>query len=197
MKRILLIATGGTIASRPTDSGLAPQLLADHHPADDSYLLVILFSEIRLVGLNITEKLTYNLTNAIEMSRTHGSLHHAVGGRITEMTGVGLGINLFHAGRKGNGGTHLLQKPTVSLKRTWILGQVRLVIKLCGIKEDTHHCGIIFLHATLHKRCMSFMQSTHSWHQTHCGTLLRAQLLEFCLQLCNCVNYFHFLIYIQ
>ena len=29
MKRILLIATGGTIASRPTDSGLAPQLLAE------------------------------------------------------------------------------------------------------------------------------------------------------------------------
>lgn len=29
MKRILLIATGGTIASRPTDSGLAPQLRAE------------------------------------------------------------------------------------------------------------------------------------------------------------------------
>ncbi|MGN0772363.1 MAG: asparaginase [Candidatus Ventricola sp.] len=29
MKRILLIATGGTIASRPTDSGLAPQLCAE------------------------------------------------------------------------------------------------------------------------------------------------------------------------
>ncbi|MDY3833384.1 MAG: asparaginase [Candidatus Ventricola sp.] len=29
MKRILLIATGGTIASRPTDSGLVPQLLAE------------------------------------------------------------------------------------------------------------------------------------------------------------------------
>ena len=29
MKHILLIATGGTIASRPTENGLAPQLLAD------------------------------------------------------------------------------------------------------------------------------------------------------------------------
>ena len=29
MKHILLIATGGTIASRPTKNGLAPQLLAD------------------------------------------------------------------------------------------------------------------------------------------------------------------------
>ena len=29
MKRILLIATGGTIASRPTDGGLAPQLCAE------------------------------------------------------------------------------------------------------------------------------------------------------------------------
>lgn len=28
MKKILLIATGGTIASRPTDNGLAPELLA-------------------------------------------------------------------------------------------------------------------------------------------------------------------------
>ena len=29
MKNILLIATGGTIASRPTDDGLAPQLRAE------------------------------------------------------------------------------------------------------------------------------------------------------------------------
>lgn len=29
MKHILLIATGGTIASRPTENGLVPQLLAD------------------------------------------------------------------------------------------------------------------------------------------------------------------------
>ena len=29
MKRILLIATGGTIASRPTDGGLSPQLCAE------------------------------------------------------------------------------------------------------------------------------------------------------------------------
>ena len=29
MKQILLIATGGTIASQPTENGLAPQLLAE------------------------------------------------------------------------------------------------------------------------------------------------------------------------
>ena len=32
MKHILLIATGGTIASRPSENGLAPQLLADDIP---------------------------------------------------------------------------------------------------------------------------------------------------------------------
>ena len=44
---------------------------------------------------------------------------------------------------------------------------------------------------------MTLMQGSHSGHQSHSGSLTGAQQLELSLQLGNCVNYFHFYIYIR
>ena len=85
------------------------------------------------------------------MTGTHGSLHHAIGGRITELPRVRLGINLLHAWRKGYRGPLLLEQTAIGLQCAGVLGQVGLVIELCWIEEDAHYGGIVFLHAALHQ----------------------------------------------
>lgn len=160
------------------------------HATDNGNLLVVLLSEIRTVGFHVGEKLAYNLTDTVEVPRTHGTLHDCVGGRIAELACVRFRINLLHTGCKGDVCPTFLEQTAVCLKRTRVALQVFRVVKLGWIEENADHCDIILLYTSADQRGMSFMQGTHCGYETY-AVSLTAMLSQTFAELTNSAYYFH------
>ena len=159
-------------------------------PADDGYLLVVLLAEIGAVRLHIGEELADNLTNAIEVTGTHSTLHNAVSWGITELARVRFGINLLDGRGKGDIRTASFKQPTVCLERTRIAFQILRVVELCWIKKDADHRDVILLDAPADKRGMPFVQGTHCGYKAY-ALALTAKLRQTLAELTDIIYNLH------
>ena len=116
-EKAVTAAQGQTIALTDdrTRNNLEFETEVLHHSTDDGYLLIVLLAKVGTIRLDIHEEFAHDLAHAIEMSWTHRPLHHAVCGRITELSGVRFRIDFLHSRSKGDVSLASLEQTAIRL----------------------------------------------------------------------------------